>query len=194
PGDVDSEPFTIGYLSRVSPEKGLLFLCEAYRRLRRKGNLPPSRLWAAGYLAPEHRTYLDGIRDSMESWGLSGEFRYFGEVDREGKLAFLKKLGLLSVPGLYDDPKGMFLLEAMAAGVPVVQPRRGAFTEIVENTGGGILVEPDDPDALAEGILALWQDSRRRRDLASRAYRGVREHYGAARMAERVLAIYREIQ
>ena len=194
PGDLDSEPFTIGYLSRVSPEKGLRFLCEAYRRLRQKGNLPPSRLWAAGYRAPNHRSYFQGIRDSMESWGLSGDFRYYGEVDRAEKLAFLKKLSVLSVPGRYDDPKGMFLLEAMAAGVPVVQPRRGAFTEIVENTGGGILVKPDDPDALAEGILSLWKDSRRRRELASNAYEGVREHYGAARMAERVLAIYREIR
>ena len=54
---------------------------------------------------------------------------------------------MLSVPATYDEPKGMFLLEAMASGVPVVQPRRGAFIEIVEKTGGGLLVEPDDPDS-----------------------------------------------
>ena len=81
------------------------------------------------------------------------EFTYRGAVDRDGKLAFLRSLDVLSVPATYDEPKGVFLLEAMASGVPVVQPRRGAFTEIVEKTGGGLLVAPDDPSALADGIV-----------------------------------------
>ena len=45
-------------------------------------------------------------------------------------------------------------------GVPVVQPRRGAFTEVVEKTGGGLLVAPDDPEALADGLHRLWSGSR----------------------------------
>ena len=69
---------------------------------------------------------------------------YHGEVDREEKLAFLRGLDVLSVPATFDEPKGMFVLEAMASGVPVVQPRRGGFIEIVERTGGGLLVERDD--------------------------------------------------
>ena len=72
---------------------------------------------------------------------------------------------MLSVPATYDEPKGMFLLEAMASGVPVVQPRRGAFTEVVEKTGGGLLVTPDDPDSLADGLHALWSDRDRARAL-----------------------------
>ena len=72
----------------------------------------------------------------MDKAGLADEFMYHGAVDREGKLAFLQTLDVLSVPAPYDEPKGVFLLEAMGEGVPVVQPRRGAFTEIVERTGG----------------------------------------------------------
>ena len=193
-GDTASpEHFTIGYLARVTPEKGLHILCEAYRRLRMREELPPSRLWAAGYLGRDKRNYLAGIRKNLESWGLSADFRYHGELDREEKLAFLKNLSVLSVPGSYDDPKGMFLLEAMAAGVPVVQPRRGAFTEIVETTGGGILVEPDSPESLAEGLLDLWRNPEKRMDLGSRGRRGVRNHYSAARMARRVLEIYQSV-
>jgi len=191
--NVDRGPFIIGYLARVTPEKGLHVLCESYRRLRMNDGLPPSRLWAAGYLAPESRPYLAGIRKNLDSWGLSGHFHYHGELDRRAKLAFLKNLSVLSVPGPYDDPKGLFLLEAMAAGVPVAQPRRGAFAEIVETTGGGILVEPDNPDALAEGILDLWKNPERRMELGARGYEGVRKHYSAARMAEGVLEIFQEI-
>ncbi len=187
------DPFTIGYLARIAPEKGLDVLCHAYRRLRCQDGLPPSRLWAAGYLAPEHRSYLAGVRTSLESWGLSEHFSYRGELDRKGKLAFLRSLSVFSVPGPYADPKGLFLLEAMAGGIPVVQPRAGAFTEIVEATGGGILVEPGSTESLAQGILELWRDPVKRRELGARGYEGVRKHYSTARMARAALAVYQSV-
>ncbi len=190
---VAPKPFTIGYLARIAPEKGLHTLCEAYRRLRSRPELPPSRLVAAGYLGPEHKSYLADIHNRMDDWGLSSHFRYAGELDRRGKLEFLRSLDVLSVPGSYPDPKGMSLLEAMASGVPVVQPRCGAFTEVVDTTGGGILVEPDNPDSLADGILELWRDPERRRELGARGYDGVRAHYSTARMTEKVLEVYRTL-
>src|SRR5207248_4312911 len=113
--------------------------------------------------------------------GLAGEFTYHGAVDRNGKLAFLQTLDVLSVPAPYDEPKGVFLLEAMGVGVPVVQPRRGAFTEIVEKTGGGVLVEPDDPAALAEGLHSLYQNPALADSLGERGFRGVRQHYSIQR-------------
>jgi glycosyltransferase involved in cell wall biosynthesis len=189
----DGEAFTVGYLGRLAPEKGLHVLAGAYERLRSHPGLPPSRLWAAGYLAPEHKGYLAGILQQMDSWGLTGHLQYHGELDRPAKLAFLQRLSVLSVPGPYADPKGLFLLEAMASGVPIVQPRRGAATEIVDTTGGGILVDPDDPDALAAGILELWTNPEKRRECGRRGYEGVRAHYGAAQMAARALEVYRSV-
>jgi glycosyltransferase involved in cell wall biosynthesis len=190
---VDSGPFTIGYLARISPEKGLHFLCDAYRILRSQSELPPSRLWAAGYLAPEHKSYLAGIRNSLSSWGLSDHFHYHGELDRPGKLNFLRDVSIFSAPGIYNDPKGLFLLEAMASGIPVVQPRRGAFTEIVEATGGGLLVEPDNPGALAQGFLDLWKDPEKRMALGAKGYQEVRSRYSAMQMAEAALAVYQSL-
>ena len=111
-------------------------------------------------------------------------------VDRDGKLAFLQTLDLLSVPATYDEPKGVFLLEAMASGVPVVQPRRGAFTEIVEKTGGGLLVAPGDPQALADGLFALWSDRARSDALGARGFEGVRAHYSVQHSADRMMAVY----
>ena len=96
----------------------------------------------------------------MKDWGLADQFEYRGELDRAGKIAFLQSLDVMSVPATYAEPKGIFLLEAMATGVPVVQPRRGAFPEIIERTGGGLLVEPDDAEALADGLLTIWTRSR----------------------------------
>jgi glycosyltransferase involved in cell wall biosynthesis len=178
------QPFTVGYLARIAPEKGLHVLCEAYRVLRELSPGEPARLVAAGYLPPEHRPYLDEIRRQLREWGLESEFEYHGEVDRAQKTAFLQSLDVFSVPTVYVEPKGLFVLEAMANGVPVVQPRHGAFPEMVSRTGGGVIVEPDDPAALAAGYLALWRDPERAAALGRAGAAGVREHYDVGSMAE----------
>jgi glycosyltransferase involved in cell wall biosynthesis len=185
-----SQPFTIGFFARVAPEKGLHVLAKAYARLRSNELLTVARLQAAGYLAPEHRSYLEGILREFKSAGLADEFTYHGIVDREQKISFLQSLDVLSVPATYDEPKGIFLLEAMACGVPVVQPRRGGFTEIVEKTGGGLLVEPDNLESLADGILRINRDAELANTLSDAGFRNVRQFYSVARMADRALEVY----
>jgi glycosyltransferase involved in cell wall biosynthesis len=185
--------FRVGYFARIGPEKGLHLLADAYVRFRRQVPQARVRLEAAGYLPSPMQAYMHAVRAQFEKAGLASEFSYRGVLDREGKLAFLQSLDLFSVPATYDEPKGMFLLEAMASGVPVVQPRRGAFTEIVESTGGGLLVEPDDPDKLAEGLFTLWQDRDTAATLGRRAHEGVRRHYSVARSADRLLAVYEDL-
>jgi glycosyltransferase involved in cell wall biosynthesis len=189
-----TDPFTIGYFARIAPEKGLHVLCDAYRRLRaREAGRGAVRLIAAGYLAPEHQGYLAEITRQMGEWGLAGEFEYRGEVDRAQKIAFLQSLDVMSVPATYEEPKGMFLLEAMASEVPVVQPRRGAFPEIVANTGGGLIVDADDPEALVDGLLRIRLDPSLAASLGKAGAAGVREHYHAGRMAEVVESIYGDL-
>ena len=187
------QPFTVGFFARIAPEKGLHVLAEAYRILRKGGHMPNARLEVAGYMAPEHKGYLSGIEREMKQAGLAEEFHYRGVLDRQQKIAFLRKLDVLSVPATYDEPKGMFLLEAMACGVPLVQPRRGAFTEILEKTGAGLLVEPDDSEKLAEGILRLFNDPALADTLGQNGFQKVREYYSVARMADRALEVYENL-
>ncbi|HEY6660530.1 MAG TPA: glycosyltransferase family 4 protein [Pyrinomonadaceae bacterium] len=186
-------PFTVGFLARIAPEKGLHVLAEAYRTLRESGELPEARLEAAGYMATDCKPYLESIQKRLRDAGLGDEFHYRGVLDRAEKIEFLRKLDVMSVPATYDEPKGVSLLEAMACGVPLVQPRRGAFTEIVETTGGGLLVQPDDPPSLAEGILKIAKNSELAEELSANGFQGVREHYTAAHMADRVLEAYESV-
>jgi glycosyltransferase involved in cell wall biosynthesis len=187
-----SGPFTVGYFARVAPEKGLHILADAYCLLRAGGASGEARLLAGGYLPPEHAGYLESVRRTLRQAGLDKEFAYRGEIDRTAKIAFLRELDVFSVPTTYKEPKGLFLLEAMAAGVPVVQPRVGAFPEIVEKTGGGLIVDAT-PQALADGILALWRDPARARALAVAGSAGVREHYSVGEMAEKAENVYQEV-
>jgi glycosyltransferase involved in cell wall biosynthesis len=192
-GGRHADEFRVGYLARIAPEKGLRLLAEAYVRLRTQMNGAPARLEVAGYLASEHRPYLDSARAVLANAGMQDEMTYHGEVDRAGKRAFLRGLDVLSVPATYDEPKGMPLLEAMASGVPVVQPRRGAFIEVVNKTGGGVLVDQDDPDALANGLHALWSDPVARTRLGRGGFDGVRAHYTIAHSADRLIGVYESL-
>lgn len=183
-------PFTIGYLARIAPEKGLFALCEAYVRFRQMPGVERARLEVAGYLAPDQQNYLKDAERRLTNAGLGGEFAYRGALDREQKIEFLRGLDAFSVPTVYVEPKGLFLLEAMACGVPVVQPRHGAFPEMLEKTSGGILVEPDDTQSLAEGLYKLWRYPAMRVELGQNGFEGVREHYGISRSADRMLEVY----
>jgi glycosyltransferase involved in cell wall biosynthesis len=192
-----ADVFRVGYFARLAPEKGLLFLAQAYQIFRRKTGLDAGsgriHLHVAGYMGREQAPYLEDVKRQMASAGLAGEFTYHGAVDRDGKLAFLQTLDVLSVPATYDEPKGVFLLEAMASGVPVVQPRRGAFTEIVEKTGGGLLVAPNDVAALADGLYELWKDRAKADALGARGFEGVRTHYSIERSTDRQVEVYESL-
>jgi glycosyltransferase involved in cell wall biosynthesis len=186
-------PVTIGFLARIAPEKGLHVLAEAYRIMRQSGELQNARLEAAGYMAADCKSYLEAIQRRLKDAGLDSEFHYRGVLDRGQKIAFLRGLDVMSIPATYDEPKGVSLLEAMACGVPLVQPQRGAFTEILETTGGGLLVDADDPQSLAEGLLRIIKDNELAEELSANGFRGVREHYTAAHMADRVLEAYESV-
>ena len=188
-----AEAFTIGFLGRIAPEKGLQVLADAYVRLRRKSPKASMRLQAAGYLAPGHKPYLAGVQRTLQDAGLQGEFTYHGEVDRAGKVRFLQSLDVMSMPATYDEPKGFTLLEAMASGVPVVEPRRGGLEEIVERTGGGLLVPPDDPDALADALCRMCSDRQLREELGRRGRAGVRQHYTIDTSTERLIRVLEQV-
>ena len=188
-----SGSFTIGFFARVAPEKGLHVLAEAYRLLRQSGELPEARLEVAGYMAADCQPYLREIEKKLREAKLGDEFHYRGVLDRAEKIAFLRSLDVMSMPATYDEPKGVSLLEAMACGVPLVQPRRGGFTEIIEKTGGGLLIRPDDPQSLAEGILKVYKNKELAEQLSANGFRGVRQHYTAAQMADKLLIAFQSV-
>ena len=188
-----STPFTIGYLGRIAPEKGVHLLCDAYRRLREQGELEDCCLELAGYLGPEHRAYLDGIKRQICEWGLEREMHYRGPLEFEEKVSFLRALDIFAVPATYEDPKGLALIEAMACGVPVVATRRGTYVELIERTGGGVLTPPDDPEALSAELVRLKNDATMRQAIGERGATAVREHYSAEAMANRALDVYRRL-
>ena len=192
--DSAEQSATIGYLARVCPEKGLHLLVEAFRLLADDADLPPISLRVAGYLDPGEREYLAGIRSKLAEWKLSNRFQYVGEVDRATKVSFLQSLDVMSVPTVYRESKGLSILEAWAAGVPVVVPEHGTFPELLADIGGGLLCEPDNPPALAAALKRMVQDPRFAVECGRNARQTVRRRYNAPLMAERTIALYQTLR
>lgn len=182
-------PFTIGYLARICPEKGLHVLCDALHILHVDGR--DVRVLAAGDLGPDDRPYFDEVRETIVRRDLGDRFDYLGQVDRQQKLSMLRSAHVLSVPTVYREAKGLFVLEALGQGVPVVLPRHGAFPELIQATGGGLLVEPENPQALADGIAQLMDDPTLRHRLACQGRAAVAQSFTDRMMAERTWTLYR---
>ena len=187
--------FVVGYLARVAPEKGLRTLAKAVAKLRAMNTFgrPRIRLRVAGWLTPEHRSFLGDVERQVQDDGFAEDFEYVGEVDREQKIAFLKGLDVLSVPTCYGAPKGLYVMEAWACGVPVVQPRIGVFPELIDATGGGLLCEPGDAADLAKNLEMLMTYPEMAEEMGALGRRKVQDYFHSKRMAGQMLTLYENL-
>lgn len=173
-------PATIGYFARLAPEKGLRELVLAGLELNRRRQ--DFRIVAGGYAPPQFRKYFEEVQRLAAPLG--DRFHYAGSPDTVAeKVALLKTFDVLSVPTPYREPKGLYVLEAWANGVPVVQPAHGHFPELVEAAGGGLCVEPGNPAALADGWSRLLDDEPLRRTLAEAGREQVRTRHDLPALA-----------
>ena len=179
----------IGYFARIAPEKGLHHLVDAFILLRKSANAPDCRLRFSGWLGEHNKAYLNENLKKLHDAGLANHFEHVESPTHEDKIRFLQSVDILSVPAPYREPKGLYVLEALSQGVPVVQPRHGSFPELIELTGGGLLHNPDDPADLAENLRTLVADATLRREFGRKGQAAVRDRFNAETMARNTLAV-----
>ena len=180
----DAKTLRIGYLARIAPEKGLHRLVDSFIDIAQQPGFQSVTLEIAGWLGEANQAYFDSIVKRIDAANLGKRFTYHGSVSLEEKSFFLQQIDLLCVPTEYEDPKGLFALEAMASGVPVVLPEHGAFPELIESTGGGILVPPNDSHALTTTMKSLLQNSDQRSQLGLAGYESVHAKHSIRATAE----------
>ena len=172
-------------------EKGLPLVVDTFIEIRRRNRVPNLKLHIGGGCGPSDEPVVAEQKRELESVGLLGDVQFFPNVSREQKLDFLRGLTVFCTPALYGEAFGLYVIEALAAGVPVVQPRHGGFPEIIEHTGGGLIAEPNAA-ALADAIESLLLDPVRARALGDAGRAAVRERFSISAMAERVVTTYAE--
>ena len=181
-------PPTVGYLARICPEKGFDRLIDTMESVLSTPDLAHARLVTAGYVAGAS-PLATRLQQRIQLWDHPEAVRHLGEVDRQGKLAMLQSIDVLCVPTTYPEAKGIFVLEALACGVPFAGFDHGAFGELIEATGGGVLVPPGDVGALAAALADLLTDGPRRARLGRSGRAAVLERFTADHMAQRFLEI-----
>jgi glycosyltransferase involved in cell wall biosynthesis len=180
----------LGYLARMCPPKGLETLVEAFILLRRNNRIPNLQLKVAGARTEADLPFVTRLQARLSAEGLSGDAVFLPNISRTEKIAFLQSLSVLSVPATYGESFGLYVVEALAAGVPVVQPRHAVFPELLAQTGGGALCEPDDPASLAAVVEDLLLDPARARALGQEGQRTVRAKFGVDEMARNTAAVF----
>lgn len=185
----------IGYFARMIHGKGLTTLVDAYIDLAKRGTVPRVKLKIGGAKTAADEKYVNGLKEKLQQAGLANRVEWHPNVNFADKLKFFRNLTVFSVPATYGEAFGLYIIEAMASGVPVVQPEHGAFPELISVTGGGgVLCPPDDAKALADTLETLLQDDHAREQLTNKGLAGVRNEFSAARMAERFEAAALEFQ
>jgi glycosyltransferase involved in cell wall biosynthesis len=179
----------LGFFARMCREKGLDTLVEAYIHLKNRGQVPRLKLHIGGSCGPADEPFVKDLRRRLATAGCIGEVGFFANLSRAEKLDFLGALSVFSVPARYGEAFGLYLIEAMAAGVPVVQPRTAAFPEIIEATGGGLLCEPGSPKSLADAIEQLLRNPPQARALGEAGRNAVLERFNAEAMARETLRV-----
>ena len=183
----------IGFLSRLCGFKGLDMLLEAFLSLRAQERFANVRLRAFGGQTSADGAFLRSLRRRIADAGATAAVEFGPNVQGEHLHAFLAGLTVLSVPSRRAEAAGLCVLEAMAAGVPVVQPSSGVFPELIERTGGGVLFEPESVESLTAALGGVLGDvaAARRMGLAGR--QAVMEHFSAAKAAGELERICREV-
>jgi glycosyltransferase involved in cell wall biosynthesis len=194
PKSESDRSFSIGYFARMAPEKGLHRLVDAFIAIASQPGAEHVRLKMAGWMGPQHVDFWEEQKRKLNRAGLQGRWEYAGSIDRNDKAKFLRSIDLFCVPTTYAEPKALFLLEAIAAGVPYLQPDHGAFPELhrrILSIHGvqplGNLFQADSMDDLCQKLLESIRDNRRPTSVDER----VLDEIDIAKHATRVLDVFK---
>ena len=193
PVALNFHPPVIGYLSKMCEPLGLGLLVDAFIELKRHPELSDLKLRATGGQHGPDIAFVKKLRRTLDEAGVSEDVEFVEEFDLEHRRDFLRGVTVLSVPAKHGEAFGMYILEALIEGVPVVQPRAGGYPEVIDATGGGVLYDPEDPKGLVSSLEALLLDPVRARDLGARGREAVQHNYSVDTMAERIAAVYESV-
>ncbi|MST94871.1 MAG: glycosyltransferase family 1 protein [Pedosphaera sp.] len=179
-------PPTLGFFARMCPEKGLDLLVAAYLELRKRSRVPGLQLKIGGGCGPGDEAFVEAQRARLREAGVLDDVMFHPNLSHADKVKFLESLDVFCTPALYGEAFGLYVIEALAAGVPVVQPRVASFPELIAATGGGVIAEPT-ARGLADALESLLLEPARARALGEAGRKAVLQDFSVAGMARDIV-------
>ncbi len=193
PAAISPAPPVLGYFARMCKEKGLHTLVDAFIALKKRAVIPHLKLHVGGAMGPGDETFVNDLKLRLQGNGVLGDVTFFSNVTKEQKQQFFRRISVMSVPALYGEAFGLYLLEAWAAGVPVVQPPVAAFPELIKITGGGIVANGTDSESLAEAIGELLLADDKRAAASRSALAAMQDRFTARAMTQQMLDAFQTV-
>jgi glycosyltransferase involved in cell wall biosynthesis len=190
PQPVENKKRTIGFVSRMCYDNGLDILVDAFIGLKKRDGFEDVTLWITGGSTGVDTKYLDELKTKIKHNHLTEQVHFHEDFTAEGLNAFYEKVSVLSVPVRNGEAFGIYLLESMASGVPVIQPALGAFPEIIKISGGGVVYEPNEPAALTEALADTLSDTALLSKLSKAGVKGVETSFNISRQATKMVEYY----
>jgi len=185
-----SSPPAIGYLSRICEENGFEILVDAFILLKNEARFRDLKLIVTGGMTGDHQPFLQRQRKKLEHNNILHQVEIQPDFTTPALHGFFKSLSVLSVPVLKGEAFGLYQIEAMASGVPLVQPDLGAFPEIIHATGGGSIYLPNTPGSLASTLSELLSDPIRLAQMSKAGRQSVGDDFDCRKLAKKMVEVY----
>lgn len=182
-------PTTIGYLARLCKAKGLQAVVEAFFILKKQEKYKNLRLRCAGVMLGTDKPFVETLKDRARDAKVLNDIDFAPNLEMAAKIGFLGTISVMCVPATYGEAFGLYTVEAMAMGVPLVLPKDAAFPEIIEKSGAGITYETGDVELLAAALESMLDDTARAKDMGKRGKQAVADYFNADRMAKDFAAL-----
>jgi glycosyltransferase involved in cell wall biosynthesis len=186
----EREPSAIGYFSRVNHHNGFDKLVDAFIELKKKDLITGLTLHVCGGFTGNDKPFISQQLKKIRGHKLEKSVRIYPEFQGDRKMEFFDNVDVISVPVRKYDGYGLYILEANAAGIPVVQPATGAFPEIIDTTGGGIVYTPDTVSDLATGLNKLFKDKELISSLGEKGRKMVLQELSLDKMSAGLSEVY----
>jgi glycosyltransferase involved in cell wall biosynthesis len=178
----------------MNHENGLDILVDAFLLLKQRNGFEDVRLVLTGGSTGDDAKFIKTNRKKLTKAGLLEQVDFHEDFIDAGRMEFFSKVSVLSVPVRMGEAFGLYLLEAMASGVPVVQPALGAFPEIIGSTDGGLLYDGNTPENLAESLARILEDSELLKQKSLNAGKGTSEHFNISKQAAKMIDVYNRVK
>ncbi|HEV8544150.1 MAG TPA: glycosyltransferase family 4 protein, partial [Verrucomicrobiae bacterium] len=191
--DSPPDPPVLGFFARMCKEKGLHTLVDAFIALKKRGRIQNLKLHVGGAMGPADEPFVTELKLRLQGNAVLGDVTFFSNISRAQKQQFFRRISALCVPAEFGEAFGLYLLEAWAAAVPVVQPPLAAFPELIQETGGGVVAKSTSPEALGDAIESLLLDENGRKQLGLRGRRAVEERFSSGGMASQMVEAFASV-
>ena len=188
-----SEPQAIGFVSRMCEENGFEVLIDAFILLKKNPAFGNVKLKATGGQTGDDKKFIQKQISKLEQNNIEADFEITHDFTQTALKDFFKSTTVLSVPVLNGEAFGLYQLEALASGVPLVQPELGAFPEIINATGGGVVYKPNTAAALAEKLVEVLSNPAKLEAMSLGGRKSVVEKFDTGKLSEEMVWIYKTL-